>query len=138
MTNPVIVPVPTKMEKYYGAGMMLHPDVKVIENAIATIPYGKVATIDTLCQKLSMDFGTDVTCPLRTGNAIKKITEKYIEYEPEATVPFWRVIRNNEMLINSKHVDTCASRLKKEGFKLHYTGKGDIKVHIEEGQVYSF
>ena len=138
MTNPVIVPIPAKMEKYYGAGMMLHPAVEVVENAIAAIPYGKVATIDTLCQKLSIDFGTDVTCPMRTGNAIKKIIGKYIEHEPEAAVPFWRVIRGNEMLINSKHVDTCALRLKKESFKLHYTEKGDIKVLIEDGQVHSF
>lgn len=91
-----------------------------------------------LCRKLSLDFGADVTCPMRTGNAIKKLTEKYVQHGPEAAIPFWRVIRSNEMLINSKHLETCAKRLEKEGFKLHYTEKGEIKVHIEDGQVYSF
>ena len=138
MGNPVIVPVPAKMEKYYGSGTMLHPDIEIIENAIAAIPFGRVATIETLCRKLSGDYGTDVTCPMRTGNGIKKITETYMEHSVETVIPFWRVIRNNGMVINSKHTETCALRLEKEGFKLQFTQKGEVKVLVEDEDIYGF
>uniref|UniRef100_UPI003F5CE552 hypothetical protein n=1 Tax=Maribacter litoralis TaxID=2059726 RepID=UPI003F5CE552 len=77
MTKSKIVDIPTKMEKFYGKGKMLHPSVEEIEELVKTIPKGFVATIDALAKRLATDFGTDVTCPMRTGNGIKKIAERY-------------------------------------------------------------
>ena len=63
-----IVSIPVKMEKFYGKGTMLHPSLDEIENLVNLIPKGKITTIDILCKRLAKDAGTNVTCPMRTGN----------------------------------------------------------------------
>jgi len=135
MSKSKIVSIPVKMEKYYGKGSMLHPASEDIEALIQTIPIGKIATIETLCQKLSNDFGTNVTCPMRTGNAIKKIAENYFSNQNDNIIPFWRVIRKDSMLIKSKVYEFCASRIEDEGFHLSYSKSGAIKVHFDSEEV---
>lgn len=135
MAKPVIVDVPQKMQKLYGAGTMLHPDIEMVENAIQKIPYGKVIAIESLCRSLSNEFNTNTTCPMRTTEAIKKIIKENAGSASE--IPFWRVIRNNKMLINSKHIHSCVSQLKKEGFKLTHTKKGEVMVVLTPDQLYT-
>lgn len=67
-----IVPIPPKMEKYYGTGTILHPSLSEIEELVRQIPERKVTTINHLTHYLAKTHDTDTTCPLRTGNAIKK------------------------------------------------------------------
>ncbi|TRX62735.1 hypothetical protein FNH22_01160 [Fulvivirga sp. M361] len=138
MKDPVIVNVPEKMQKFYGTAKMLHPSIEMIEEAVKIIPIGKVATIESLCIKLSDDFGTDVTCPMRTGNGIKKITETLFSTDIDHTIPVWRVIRSNSLMINSKHVEQCATKLEKEGVGFSFTKKGEIKVDAGPEILYSF
>lgn len=139
MKTAKIVDIPTKMEKFYGKGTMLHPSIEDIEELIKTIPKGFIATIDTLGKRLANDFGTDVTCPMRTGNAIKKIAEHYSnEDKNDVDVPFWRVIRTNNLVIKSKKYEFGASKIEDEGFKLTYVKSGDIKVAIDETRIFRF
>jgi len=101
MRKVKIVPIPTKMEKFYGSGSMLHPELDQIKDTIAKIPKGKVASIDTLGSFLAKEYGTDVTCPMRLGNGIKKLSKESLDRE-QAEVPFWRVIKKDKKMIKSK------------------------------------
>ena len=83
-----IVDVPEKMEKFYGKGTMLHPSIKEVEELLKEIPKGKITTLEVLGKKLAEDYGTDVTCPMRTGNAIKKISERYLKTRFDHNVVF--------------------------------------------------
>ena len=123
-----IIDVPEKMQKFYGTGKMLHPDVEMVEEQLKSIPMGKVTLVDALCKKLSSEYGTDVACPMRTTAAIKKITESYIHHESNDLMPYWRIVRTNHLLINSPYLEICASKLGKEGFTIDMTNKGNYKV----------
>ena len=133
-----IVSIPVKMEKFYGKGTMLHPSADEIEALIKTIPQGSLATIDALCKRLANDTGVNVTCPMRTGNAIKKISEQYSSNYVDTNIPFWRVIKSNKQIIKSKNYELWASKIEDEGFELDYTKLGLIKVNVDDSKMFSF
>lgn len=130
------VPIPEKMEKFYGAGTMLHPDSDTVEGLLTKIPEGKVATVELLCQKMASDHGTNVTCPMRTGNIIKVLAESSLDAKRD--IPFWRVIRNNHLLINSELTEFCSSKLEQEGWALEQTPKGDYKLLDADAGLHKF
>lgn len=130
------VAIPSKMEKFYGAGTMLHPDKESVEELLAIVPLGKVATIDSICQKLARDNQTNVTCPMRTGNFVKRIIES--SYNEETDLPFWRIIRKNYMLINSELINECADRLREEGFEVRQNSKGEFTVLNAEKRLFNY
>lgn len=130
------VSIPEKMQKFYGVGIMLHPDIEMVEELVKLIPHGKVATIDTICQKLAGDYGAKVTCPMRTASAIKSIAE--LTSLNDVSVPFWRIIRKNHLLINSSQIERCVDNLVQEGFKLSQTAKGDFKLMDINEKLFAF
>lgn len=133
-----IVDIPVKMEKFYGKGKMLHPCVEEIESLIKMIPKGALTTIDALAKRMAKDSGADVTCPMRTGNTIKKIAERYSNDNLDIEIPFWRVIRSNRMLIKTKNIAFYASLIEDEGFKLCFTKNDTIKVEVDPSNMFFF
>ncbi|MBX2875616.1 MAG: MGMT family protein [Saprospiraceae bacterium] len=121
-----IVDIPPKMERYYGMGKMLHPDREIIEQHIEAIPFGQVMTLDNFCQQLSDQAGTNAACPMRTSHHLKKMAEEAGKGMQETPIPFWRVVRKNRSLLNSKNKDFVAAKLEEEGVELRYSAKGDI------------
>ncbi len=115
---------------------MLHPDKEMIESVIKEIPAGKIATIDSLCDRLARDYDTNVTCPMRTTNFVKTIAE--IRSRSHESIPFWRVVRKNYLLINSPLTALCAENLEKEGFQVNQNSKGEFKVQNPEDQLLTF
>lgn len=130
MAEIKIVSIPQKMEKYYGKGTMLHPELDRVRELVNQIPRGKVATIDLLAKKMADDVGADVTCPMRTGNAIKRLAGDFHEELNDPT-PFWRVIRTDKALVKTGAYDFCAAKLEEEGFELNYVNNDTIKVKLE-------
>ena len=138
MTKSKIVDIPTKMEKFYGKGKMLHPSVEDVETLVKTIPIGFVATIDALSTRMAKDFDTDVTCPMRIGNAIKTIADRHSSDNGDFKIPFWRVIRSNKMVVKSKNFEFWASKIEDEGFKLLYTKSGAIQLEVDSSRMFFF
>lgn len=138
MQKAKIIAIPTKMEKFYGKGTMLHPSLCEIEELICLIPKNKLTTINHITSFLSKTHGTTVTCPMRTGNAIKKIANSFSLEELNNNLPFWRVVRSDKMIIKSKNFEKWASIIEEEGFKLSFTKSGNIKVHFDSDDVFSF
>ena len=139
MRKITIVDIPKKMERYFGGkGKMLHPNIDMVEDLVRLIPFGKITTIEGLAKKLASDFETDVTCPMRTGNAIKKITERYLGDVSNNEVPYWRIVKKNQEIINSKYVALCASKLEDEGFSLSYLKSKKIKVNFNNDKLFAF
>lgn len=128
--------IPEKMQKFYGTGIMLHPDKEMVEEMIQKIPYGKITTIDVFCQKLARDHHANVTCPMRTGNFVKAITKTHAN--SGVSIPFWRIIRKNLLLINSPFTEICAENLENEGFQINQTNKGAFEVLCVENRLFTF
>ncbi len=121
-----IVDIPPKMERYYGTGKMLHPHREMIIELIATIPSGDVMTMDQFCRQLSEQAGTEASCPMRTSHHLKKMAEEAENDLGEEQIPFWRVVRKNRSLLNTKYKAFAAAKLEDEGIKIRYGSKGDI------------
>ncbi|MEO0527845.1 MAG: hypothetical protein AAFZ89_11500 [Bacteroidota bacterium] len=138
MKTPKIVPVPEKMQKYYGSGRMLHPELEMVKDVINNIPKGKVATLNELTRKLAEVHGADVTCPMRTGNHLKRISKNMDLDTTAVSIPFWRVIRTNGMMMKIDNYEFWAIVLEKEGFVLEYMADNIIKVIVPKDQLYSF
>jgi len=109
-----------------------------VEELIRRIPANRITTIDQVAAQLAKSHGTDVTCPMRTGNAIKKIADQYTLESVDADVPFWRVVRTNALMIKSKQRESWAALIEDEGFELDYTKSGDVKVKFDAEDVFLF
>ena len=138
MPKSNIVNIPVKMEKFYGKGKMLHPSIDDVEALLKMVPKGKITTIEALAKRLAQNFGTDVTCPMRTGNAIKRISDRYVDESFDEQIPFWRVIRSNQQLIKSKNYERSAAQIETEGFELTYLKSKEVKVSYSEDQLFLF
>ena len=138
MQKPKIINIPPKMEKYYGKGTMLHPTISEIEELISLIPSNKITTINHIASYLAKNHGTDVTCPMRTGNAIKKIANRFTSENLDENLPFWRVVKSDHMMIKSKNYEQWASLIEDEGFELSFTKSGNIQVKFDADAVFSF
>lgn len=138
MEKSKIVDIPTKMEKYYGKGKILHPSLSEIEELVRLIPDNKVTTIHHIATRLAKVHGTDVTCPMRIGNVLKKISKQYTLDNVDFEVPFWRVLRNNKMMVKLKNYEQWATLIENEGFELDFTKSGNIKVIFNSDDVFSF
>ena len=138
MPKSNIVNIPVKMERFYGKGKMLHPSIDDVEALLKMVPKGKITTIEALAKRLAQNFGTDVTCPMRTGNAIKRISDRYVDESFDEQIPFWRVIRSNQQLIKSKNYERSAAQIETEGFELTYLKSKEVKVSYSEDQLFLF
>ena len=138
MQKAKIIDIPTKMEKFYGKGTMLHPSLSEIEGLISLIPSNKVTTINHIASFLAKNHGTDVTCPMRTGNAIKKIANRFTLENLDDNLPFWRVVRSDKKIFKSKNFEQWASLLEDEGFELSFTKSKNIRVNFDSDDVFSF
>lgn len=132
MNKYKIIDIPEKMEKYYGRGKMLHPSVEMVEDVIRLIPLGSVATIDTIAKKMANEAGVDVSCPLRTGNAIKEIANRFLELPLDQEIPFWRALKKDGKVIKSNNYELAATRLEEEGFQMILVKNDEIKVQLSK------
>lgn len=134
---PKIVNIPASMEKYYGVGTMLHPNLDLVIPLVKMITKGYLTTIDLIGKQLAKEFSTDVTCPMRLGNTIKKMAID----NPEAhssEFPYWRVIRTDGFLVKTLNVTDCISLLNEEGFETVIKKSGHVKVNYKDNQVYKY
>ncbi len=138
MNRSNIVTIPPKMERYYGKGTMLHPAHELVEEAIERIPEGKVATIDALCRKLAQDSGTTVTCPMRTGNAIKRMAQQTVDGQNDNLPPVWRMLRKDHTMLKLQNLPFWAAKLEEEGQRLEFVKGEKIKVFITVDNLFEF
>lgn len=129
MIKPKLVPIPEKMQKFYGKGLMLHPKSTMVIEVVENIPRGKVMTIHELTKQLAKTYGADVTCPMRTGNLLKKLALT------EAKIPFWRVVKKDHTMIKFDNYGHWATILEQEGFELEFTKSSQLKIVVSANQL---
>lgn len=129
MIEPIRVPIPEKMQKFYGKGLMLHPKMNMIVEVVENIPRGKVMTINELTKQLAQTYGADVTCPMRTGNLLKKLAKS------DSAIPFWRVVKKDHTMIKFDHQGHWATILEQEGFVLEFTKANQLRIVISAHQL---
>ncbi|MQG51415.1 MAG: hypothetical protein FI695_05495 [SAR202 cluster bacterium] len=83
----------------WGGGSMAIPNPIDIKKIIDMIPMGEIMTLNAIRDQLSVEYGTDITCPMTTAIFINLIAKSYDE--GDITSPYWRVVKNKGEL-NSK------------------------------------
>lgn len=134
--EPRLVAVPARMSRF-GAGMMLIPTPKLVDELIRKIPKGKLATISELRRKLAADFEADLTCPLTTGIFVRiaaEAAEEDREQGRKRITPYWRVVKDDGSF-NPKLPGGVAQQtrtLRAEGFEVATSGKTPRLKNFED------
>ncbi len=111
---------------------------KEVYSLIAGVPKGKLITLDTLREKLSIKYNTDVTCPLSTGifvNVASTASEEMLVLGIQDRAPWWRVLKNDGSL-NPKAPggpETQKAYLEAEGYSFSQHGK---KIRVTNFNTY--
>jgi hypothetical protein len=94
---PKLVPVPPKMRKRFGNGVMLVPSPRDVEAVIRSTPEGSVITVSAIRRALAEKYSADVTCPLATGILIRIVAEaaeEELRSGAQDVAPYWRVVKD--------------------------------------------
>ena len=91
LRSDVLVEIPSGQERRFGTGgKMLKPSLASVAHAVSQVPPGAVMSMTELRQKLAERHGAQTTCPFLTKRALMAIAE-----DPNATAPYWRIVRAN-------------------------------------------
>jgi alkylated DNA nucleotide flippase Atl1 len=130
----IVQPLPERVAHWGppGGSMVISTPAEV-DALIATIPKGRLATINTLRSVLAQRHKVDVACPVTTGIfasiAAKAAAEREMMGAKRVT-PWWRVIKSDGTL-NPKMpggLDEHRKRLESEGFTIVKKGRSSLAV----------
>jgi hypothetical protein len=115
-----------------GASMVISTPAE-IEEFVAKIPKGRLATINTLREVVARRHGTTITCPVTTGiffNIVAHAADEREMMGAKRVTPWWRVLKSDGSL-NEKMpggLKKHRSRLEAEGFRVEKKGKSALVV----------
>jgi NAD(P)H-nitrite reductase large subunit len=108
----------------WGEGMMVIPTPRMIQQIIRSIPDGMLITNENLRNKIALDTGSNIACPLTTGiftNIVAHASEEAVEKgDKSEQVNWWRIIQKDGTL-NPKFpggISRQAELLEKDGFQI--------------------
>ena len=111
---------------------------KEVHALMARVPKAKLITTDTLREKLSDKYNTDITCPLSTGifvSIASAASEEMKALGIDDRIPWWRTLKNDGSL-NPKAPggpEAQMTYLKEEGYSFTKRGK---KIRVENYEDY--
>jgi alkylated DNA nucleotide flippase Atl1 len=137
----IVHPLPERVAHWGppGASMVISTPSE-IDELVATVPKGKLATINTLRDALAKRHKTTIACPVTTGIFLGIAAKAAAEMEmmgAKRVTPWWRVIKSDGKL-NEKMPGGLAEhrrRLQSEGVKVVKSGKADLMVEDFEKRI---
>jgi alkylated DNA nucleotide flippase Atl1 len=120
---PKVVEIPPKSQKRLGAGTLLLPAPRDVDDAIRGIRKGTVMTVGALRKFLAAKYATDGACPLVTGIFVRIAAEAAEEAAREGSkriTPYWRVVKEDGSLYPKfpGGVERQSQRLRSEGVRV--------------------
>lgn len=125
---PRVEKISEKMKKIWGAGTVVIPTPKEIDDIMRKIPYGKVITIDEIRKFIAKKYNATIGCPITIGMFIIIAANASIEDEGNCIkdiTPYWRTLKTGGLL-NEKYPGGIADqkeKLEKEGHTIISKGK---------------
>ena len=118
---PKVVAIPDRMESKWGAGTLVIPAPKEVDEMMRRVPKSRVTTINHIRTALAKKHSATMGCPMTTGifawiaaNAAEEETAS----KPKTRVtPYWRTLKTGGLL-NEKYPGGTArqkQRLEAEG-----------------------
>jgi len=138
---PKVSEISEIMSKRWGEGTFVIPAPEEVYKIMASVPKGKLLTINEIRKILAKKHNTTTACPLTTGmfirisaNAAEEEVEKGLKKKP---IPYWRTLKTGGEL-NEKYpggVDAQAKHLEKEGFTI-IPAKGKKPPKVKDYEKY--
>ena len=134
-----MIPIPPRMRRRAGAGTMVVPTFREVDEVIRKIPKGKVATVQLLGESLARKHRANIACTVTTGILASWSASAAQEAEADGRkriAPYWRVLKAGGEL-NAKYpggIPSLTTRLRAEGHSiaregLHYRVEG-YETHL--------
>ncbi len=125
---PKVKRITDKMSKRWGAGTVVIPAPKEVDEIMKKVPMGNLVTINEIRAILAKKHGATIGCPITTGIfawiAANAAEEEAAEGEKNIT-PYWRTLKTGG-IINEKYpggVEAQKKLLEKEGHQVIKKGK---------------
>ncbi len=138
--SPQYIQIKPEQEKRWGKGIMVISTPREIQDIIRSIPTGKLLTMDSLRNIISLKHNVDIACPLTTGIFLRILAEASEESRNQNItkdfVTYWRVLQKDGS-INPKFPGGLifqSQLLESEGF--HIIKKGENKYFVSNFQSY--
>ncbi|MCL5406884.1 MAG: MGMT family protein [Patescibacteria group bacterium] len=129
---PKVVTLKKEAQAHWHGKTMAIPAPLEVNKIMASVPKGKLITIDVIRQKIAQKHKTDIGCPLTTGIfswiAAHAAEEAKVEGKKQIT-PWWRTLKSDGSL-NEKYpggAENQGKLLQKEGHQIIQKGK-KVKV----------
>jgi len=134
---PKVERISEKMSKRWGAGTVVIPAPKEVDEIMKKVPEGKLITINQIREILARKHGATIGCPITTGIfawiAAHAAEEAAAEGEENIT-PYWRTLKAGGV-INEKYPGGAEEQkklLEKEGHRVVKKGKKYVVVDFEK------
>jgi len=134
---PKIGKVMGKMTTRWGAGTMVVPAPREVDEVMRQVPRGKLITINEIRFALARKHNVDIGCPITTGIfawiAAHAAEEAAADGQKQVT-PYWRTLKSGGEL-NQKYPGGIANlrkRLAAEGHKVVKKGSRYVVANFEQ------
>jgi hypothetical protein len=126
---PKTVPMPERMRKQHGEGLLLVPAPIQVDAVMRSVPFGKLITINGIRARLAAANDAQATCPMTTGIfawiAANAADECLTEAVTDEMTPWWRTLKADGEL-NPKYpggVEAQRTLLESEGHMVLQKGE---------------
>lgn len=137
---PKVVTLKKEAQIHWHGQTMVVPSPMEVNEIMASVPKGKLITIDIIRQKVAQKHKTDIGCPLTSGIfswiAANAAEEAKAEGKKKIT-PWWRTLKSDGSL-NEKFpggTENQSALLQSEGHQLTQKGKKIKVVDFEKSTV---
>ena len=135
---PRVEVIPDGMRRQWGEGTMVLPAPREVADLMASVPRGRVTTINQIREALARRHGATTACPIVTGILARIVAGAAGEEEAEGredVTPYWRTLKARGE-VNAKYpggLESQRARLESEGHELVMRGRRlFVKDHERE------
>jgi len=125
---PRVIEINDKMSKRWGTGTCVIPAPIEVDEAMRSVPEGRLVTINRIREFLARKHGASIGYPITTGifcNIAARAADEDVGEGKKEFTPYWRTLKSKGEL-NEKYpggVEAQASRLQVEGHTIE-PGRG--------------
>jgi len=131
-------PIPPRMGRKWGPGTMVVPNGIEVEEMVARIPEGAVATSLEVAEAIALKHGTTIACPATTSIYMWIAAHASEESpSPAGEVPFWRALKVGGEL-NENYpggIERQRAMLEAEGHAVTQKGKRFYVANLAESLI---
>lgn len=126
---------PEAMKRYKSDNMLVASPMQY-HSVMATVPFGKLITVDRIRQHLAQEANVGVTCPLTAGIFTNVVAHASVERADES-IPWWRTLKTKGEL-NPKYpggIEEQQRLLEAEGHIIQQKGKRYVVASFEDALI---